>query len=163
MEEANHKTKVQGQRRFSRLRLPATKRLCHLRLRIHTTFQKRKTWQFASHDQRRYERAFTKKQRDEWFTQIWAIIGTRQKTSQIERRIAAFPDEIADRLIRMFSVKGDTVLDPSLGSGTTTKIAMRTERNSVGYEADETLIPLIKKKIGLKPRACKLSFIKREN
>jgi DNA modification methylase len=63
----------------------------------------------------------------------------------------------------MFSVEGDTVLDPSLGSGTTTKIAMRTERNSVGYEADETLIPLIKKKIGLKPRACKLSFIKREN
>jgi DNA modification methylase len=126
-------------------------------------FRKGKLRQFTPHDQRRYESAFTKKQRDKWFTQIWDITGTRQKTSQIERRIAAFPDEIADRLIRMFSVKGDTVLDPFLGSGTTTKLAMQNERNSIGYETDEALLPLIKKKIGLKPRACELSFIKREN
>jgi DNA modification methylase len=126
-------------------------------------FRKGKLRQFTPHDQRRYESAFTKKQRDKWFTQIWDITGTRQKTSQIERRIAAFPDEIADRLIRMFSVKGDTVLDPFLGSGTTTKLAMQNERNSIGYETDETLLPLIKKKIGLKPRACKLSFIKHKN
>jgi DNA modification methylase len=63
----------------------------------------------------------------------------------------------------MFSVKGDTVLDPFLGSGTTTKLAMQNERNSIGYETDEALLPLIKKKIGLEPRACELSFIKREN
>ena len=126
-------------------------------------FRKGKLRQFAPHDPRRYESAFTKKQRDGWFTQIWDIIGTRQTQSQIERRTAAFPDEIADRLIRMFSVKGDTVLDPFLGSGTTTKLAMQNERNSIGYETDEALLPLIKKKIGLEPRACKLSFIKREN
>jgi DNA modification methylase len=126
-------------------------------------FRKGKLRKFAPHDKRRYESAFTKKQRDEWFTQIWDITGTRQTQSQIERRIAAYPDEIADRLIRMFSVKGDTVLDPFLGSGTTTKIAMQNERNSIGYETDENLIPLIKTKIGLEQRACKLSFIKREN
>lgn len=126
-------------------------------------FRKGKLMRFAPHDKRRYESAFTKKQRDEWFTQIWDITGTRQTQSQIERRIAAYPDEIADRLIRMFSVKGDTVLDPFLGSGTTTKIAMQNERNSIGYETDECLLPLIKKKIGLEPRACELSFIKREN
>ena len=49
----------------------------------------------------------------------------------------------------MFSVKGDTVLDPFLGSGTTTKTAMQNERNSVGYETDDSLLPLIKKKISL--------------
>ena len=56
-----------------------------------------------------------------------------------------------------------TILDPFLGSGTTTRIAMQNERNSVGYETDETLLPLIKKKINLEPTACKLSIIKREN
>jgi DNA modification methylase len=126
-------------------------------------FRKGKLRKFPPNDPRRYESAFTKKQRDEWFTQIWDIIGTRQTQSQIERRIAAFPDEIAERLIRMFSVKGDTVLDPFLGSGTTVKLAMQNERNSVGYETDEALLPLIKKKINLEPKPCKLSFIKREN
>jgi len=126
-------------------------------------FRKGNLRKFAPHDPRRYESAFTKKQRDEWFTQIWDVIGTRQTTSQLERRIAAFPDEIVNRLIKMFSVKGDTVLDPFLGSGTTVKFAMQNERNSIGYETDETLLPLIKKKINLEPTACKLEVIKREN
>ena len=131
-------------------------------------FRKGKLRQFAPHDQRRYESAFTKKQRDEWFSQIWTLAGTRQTESQVERRIAAFPEEIVNRLIRMFSVKSDVVLDPFLGSGTTTKIALQTERNSIGYEIDETLLPLTKKKIGIKPTAqtstaCRLSIIKRKS
>jgi DNA modification methylase len=126
-------------------------------------FRKGKLRQFAPHDQRRYESVFTKKERDEWFSQIWTLAGTRQTESQMERRSAAFPEEIASRLIRMFSVKGDTVLDPFLGSGTTTKTAMQNERNSVGYETDESLLPLIKRKIGFKPTACMLSIIKRGN
>jgi DNA modification methylase len=44
----------------------------------------------------------------------------------------------------MFSIKGDTVLDPFLGSGTTTLAAMQAERNSIGYEVDENLMTLIK-------------------
>jgi DNA modification methylase len=126
-------------------------------------FRKGKLRQFAPHDQRRYESVFTKRQRDEWFSQIWTLAGTRQTESQIERRIAAFPEEIVNRLIRMFSVKGDTVLDPFLGSGTTTKTAMQTERNSVGYETDESLLPLIKKKISTETSAHKLNIIKRRN
>jgi DNA modification methylase len=126
-------------------------------------FRKGKLRRFPPNDPRRYESAFTKRQRDEWFTQIWDVIGTRQTTSQLERRIAAFPDEIVNRLIKMFSVKGDTVLDPFLGSGTTVKLAMQNERNSVGYETDETLLPLIKKKINHEQTACKLRIIKREN
>ena len=124
-------------------------------------FRKGKLRKFPPKDPRRYESAFTKKQRDEWFTQIWDIIGTRQTTSQLERRIAAFPDEIVNRLIRMFSVKGDTVLDPFLGSGTTTKLAMQNQRNSVGYEVDETLLPLIQKKTALRSPACTLEVVKR--
>jgi len=48
----------------------------------------------------------------------------------------------------MFSVKGDTVLDPFLGSGITTKAAAQNERNSVGYEIDDSLLPLIKSNLG---------------
>jgi site-specific DNA-methyltransferase (cytosine-N4-specific) len=126
-------------------------------------FRKGKLRQFAPHDQRRYESAFTKKQRDEWFSQIWTISAARQTESQTERRIAAFPEEIVNRLIKMFSVKGDTVLDPFIGSGTTTKIAMRDERNSVGYETDESLLPLIRKKISTETAGHKLNITKRGN
>ncbi len=93
-------------------------------------FRKGKLRKFPPKDPCRYESALTKKQRDEWFTQIWQITGTRQTSNELERRTAAYPDEIANRLVKMFSVKGDTILDPFLGSGTTTKIALRNERNS---------------------------------
>jgi site-specific DNA-methyltransferase (cytosine-N4-specific) len=126
-------------------------------------FRKGKLRRFPPNDSRRYNSAFTKKQRDKWFTQIWVITGTRQTTTQLERRIAAFPDEIVSRLIRMFSLKGDTVLDPFLGSGTTTKVAMQNERNSIGYETEESLLPLIKKKTESELITCKLNVIKREN
>jgi DNA modification methylase len=124
-------------------------------------FRKGKLRKFPPNDPCRYNSAFTKQQRDEWFTQIWDVIGTRQTTTQIERRTAAYPDEIVDRLIRMFSVKGDTVLDPFLGSGTTVKLAIQNERNSIGYETDETLLPLIKKKIRHEPAEYKLHITKR--
>jgi site-specific DNA-methyltransferase (cytosine-N4-specific) len=126
-------------------------------------FRKGELRRFPPNDSRRYESAFTKKERDEWFTQIWDITGVRQTTSQLERRIAAYPDEIVNRLIRMFSVKGDTVLDPFLGSGTTVRLAIQNERNSVSYETDETLLPLIKKKTAQQSATFKLEIIKRQS
>ncbi len=125
-------------------------------------FRKGELRKFEPHDKRRYDSVFTKVERDEWFSQIWTLKGTRQTAIQLERRTAAYPEEIAERLIKMFSVKGELVLDPFLGSGTTTKIAMQNERNSVGYETDETLIPLIKKRTtnsGIK--GAQLQIIKR--
>lgn len=110
-------------------------------------FRKGKLRKFSPHHTERYESKFTKAQRDEWFSQIWDFKGTRQTESGLERRTAAFPDEVAERLIRMFSVKGETVLDPFLGSGTTMKAAMKNERSSVGYELDKNLLPTINKKI----------------
>ena len=91
--------------------------------------EKRNLRKFPSHDQIRYESKFTKEQRDEWFSQIWTLKGTRQTDDKLERRTAAYPEEIAERLIKMFSVKGDTVLDPFLGSGTTMSAAIHNQRN----------------------------------
>ncbi len=59
---------------------------------------------------------------------IWYINGVEDKHS------AAFPYEIPANLIKMFSYDGDTVLDPFVGSGTTTKAAIDLRRNSVGIE-----------------------------
>ncbi len=111
-------------------------------------FRKGNLRKFPQHDRMRYESAFSKKERDVWFSQIWQVRAARQRTPLLERRIAAFPEELVTRLIRMFSVKGDIVLDPFLGSGTTTKVAIKTQRNSIGYEIDETLSSFMRNRIG---------------
>jgi len=59
-----------------------------------------------------------------------------------------FPEELPKRLIKMFSFVGDTILDPFLGSGTTTLAAKNLDRNSVGYEINKKFLPIIKEKIG---------------
>jgi site-specific DNA-methyltransferase (cytosine-N4-specific) len=112
-------------------------------------FRKDKLRKFPPHDKARYESKFTKEQRDEWFSQIWTLKGARQTVDELERRTAAYPNEIAERIIKMFSVKGDTVLDPFLGSGTTIKAAIQNQRNCVGYELEENLLPTIQKTINL--------------
>ena len=94
----------------------------------------------------RRESAFFWEERNEWFSDIWfGLTGTGQNLDHpdLRRRSAAFPFEFAYRLINMFSVKYDTVLDPFLGTGTTTLAAMASERNSIGYEIDESFAVLI--------------------
>ncbi|MEM3696293.1 MAG: site-specific DNA-methyltransferase [Candidatus Bathyarchaeia archaeon] len=107
---------------------------------------------FLTKDPYRYASYYTKEERDVWFSQIWDIKGVKQESNEVERRVAAYPDEIPYRLLRMFSIIGDTVLDPFLGTGTTTKVAMNLHRNSIGYEIDEKMLTLIKKKIGYQQR-----------
>jgi DNA modification methylase len=68
-----------------------------------------------------------------WFQQIWSdVTGASTK-----HHPAPFPLELAGRLVRMFSFVGDTVLDPFLGTGTTSLAAATWGRNSVGVEVDE--------------------------
>jgi len=111
-------------------------------------FRKGQPRSFPAKDPTRYKSQFTKKQRDEWFSQVWTVPGARQNLDGFERRVAAFPEEIPRRLIRMFSIIGDVVLDPFLGSGTTLKVAMGLERKFVGYEKLEQLAEVIRRKVG---------------
>ena len=67
-----------------------------------------------------------------WFRSIWTdVTGTSTRAHP-----APYSEELAERLIRMFSCVGDTVLDPFMGSGTTTIAATRWGRNSIGVELD---------------------------
>jgi modification methylase len=104
---------------------------------------------FEPKDPKRYRSKLTKKERDVWFSQVWNVTGTRQTHERLERRVAAFPEEIPRRLIRMFSIEGDIVLDPFLGSGTTLKAAMDLNRRFVGYERLEDFSGIIRERIGI--------------
>jgi len=86
-------------------------------------------------------------QEKKWFMTLWEMTNVLPG-SVLEKNIAAFPDELPFRIINLFSYKGETVLDPFLGSGTTIKVARELGRNSVGYEIDEALEPIIKIKSG---------------
>lgn len=89
----------------------------------------------------------SKMTKDEWktyFSGHWNFGGAKQNG-----HIAMFPEELPKRLIKMFSFVGDTVLDPFLGSGTTTLAAKNLGRNSIGYEVNSEFIPFIKDKLSV--------------
>jgi len=84
---------------------------------------------------------------EEWntyFTGHWNFAGEKQN-----HHLAMFPAELPRRLIKMFSFVGDTIVDPFLGSGTTSLAAKNLHRNSIGYEINECYLPVIKEKFGL--------------
>lgn len=103
-------------------------------------FRKGGKRQFISETEklRRKESSFFWEERNQWFSDLWDLKGTKQKIDKSEsrKRSAAYPIEIPYRLINMYSLKDDTVLDPFLGTGTTMLAAMAAQRNSVGYEID---------------------------
>lgn len=89
-------------------------------------------------------------QDNKWFLSVWDIVNRLPFLNKENNGYpAAFPDELPSRIIKLFSYKGEVVLDPFLGSATTTKVCMQLGRNSVGYEIDKNLEPLIKKRLGL--------------
>jgi len=95
---------------------------------------------FPPGDETRYESAYFWEERNQWFSDLWEMTGTPQGLDAgLRERSGAFPVEVPLRLIRMFSVYGDTVLDPFWGTGTTTLAAMLAGRDSVGYERDADL------------------------
>jgi site-specific DNA-methyltransferase (adenine-specific) len=82
---------------------------------------------------------------EEWntfFAGHWNFPGTKQNN-----HIAMFPEELPRRLIKMFSFVGETILDPFLGSGTTSLAAQKLNRSSIGYEINADFIPVIKEKL----------------
>lgn len=88
-------------------------------------------------------------QKGKWYLSVWNITNVLPINNRLEKGIAAFPDEIPYRLIKLFSYKGETVLDPFMGSGTTLKVARKLERKAVGYEIDVELLPTAKEKLGI--------------
>lgn len=79
-----------------------------------------------------------------YFSGHWQFPGEKQG-----KHIAVFPEELPRRLIRMFTFEGETVLDPFLGSGTTTLAARNLNRDSVGYEINRDFLPIIEDKTAM--------------
>ena len=105
-------------------------------------FRKNGTRQFPAKASPRYEAAYFWEERNEWFTDEWDDVGSVDQSlpAGAERdRAAAYPLDVPYRLINMFSVYGDTVLDPFFGTGTTSIAAIMAGRNSIGYDLDESL------------------------
>ncbi|MBI5046514.1 site-specific DNA-methyltransferase [Candidatus Micrarchaeota archaeon] len=78
-----------------------------------------------------------------WNTDIWEMMPETRKGHP-----AMFPEQLPEALIRLYTYKGEAVLDPFLGSGTTSAVAKRLSRSSIGYEINEAYLDLIKRKTG---------------
>jgi DNA modification methylase len=111
----------------------------------------------------RRESAIFWEERNAWYSDVWFDLkGTPQtmKYKDVRKRSAAYPFEIPYRLINMFSVKGDTVVDPFLGTGTTMIAAVAAGRNCLGFEIEPDFRKCI---LGGMSAAAKVSYEKIKN
>ncbi len=95
-------------------------------------------------DKKGKEDTITRDQFMEWTKSIWSM------NAESAKRIghpAPFPEELPFRLIQLYSFKGDIILDPFMGSGTTGVAALKAERKFIGYEISSEYIELSKKRI----------------
>lgn len=82
-------------------------------------------------------------ERNQWFSDVWMDLKGARQTMQdkkVRERSGAFPFELPYRLISMYSVAGDTVLDPFLGAGTTMIAAMVAGRSCLGFELEADFV-----------------------
>lgn len=98
----------------------------------------------------------TKAEMQTWFRSFWTDISGASTRSG---HPAPFPDELAERLVRMFSFAGDTILDPFAGTGSTTLGAAVAGRNSIANEIDPGYLRLAYRRI--ESEVQKLSFVGR--
>jgi len=89
----------------------------------------------------------------EWFQQIWTMKGMSTR-----RHPAPFPVALAERLVRMFSFVGDNVLDPFMGTGTTSVAASKWGRNSVGIEIEDGYFELARARLSEKAKELQLAL-----
>ncbi len=90
------------------------------------------------------ENTISKEQFMDWTKSIWTM------NAESARKIghpAPFPEELPYRLIQLYSFKGDIVLDPFMGSGTTAVAALKTDRKFVGYDISKEYIALAEKRV----------------
>jgi DNA modification methylase len=115
--------------------------------------------EFEPNSRRRYESAYFWEERNEWFSDVWTDVrGTAQRVDADghagdghRERSGAFPLAVPYRLVNMYSVYGDTVLDPFLGTGTTTLAALVAGRDSVGYEVEPPFVDVLDDRVGEAP------------
>jgi DNA modification methylase len=98
-------------------------------------------------ERRLSEHKLTEEEWSQYFVGHWNFPGEKQ-----DKHLAMFPEELPRRLIRMFSFLGDTVLDPFLGSGTTSLAARNLDRNSIGYEINEDYLEIIRERLGTRQK-----------
>jgi len=87
-------------------------------------------------------------QREKWYLSVWEITNVLPQ-DKYSKYTAPFPEELARRIITLYSYVGDTVLDPFAGTGTTLKVANELKRNAIGYEIDLELKDIILERIGV--------------
>jgi DNA modification methylase len=98
----------------------------------------------------RQESALFWEERNQWFSDVWFDLkGARQDILEkdVRKRSGAFPFELPYRLINMYSVRGDRVLDPFMGTGTTMLAAMAAGRDSVGFELDPQFADIMERQV----------------
>jgi site-specific DNA-methyltransferase (adenine-specific) len=86
----------------------------------------------------------TKEEMKAWFQSIWFDI---RGASTRDGHPAPYPVELAERLIRMFSFAGDTVLDPFAGTGSTSQAAILSGRNSIANEIEPLYVEIARRRI----------------
>ncbi len=104
----------------------------------------------AAEKSSRMRSAFFWEERNRWFSDVWDFKGTVQGLEHKDLRVrsAAYPLELAFRLINMYSLYEDTVLDPFLGTGTTTLASIACGRNSVGIEIERAFSSFVHEQAG---------------
>jgi len=108
----------------------------------------------AAERSRRQQSAYFWEERNQWFSDVWkGLTGVRQKTdAAVRKRTAAFPLELPLRLVQMFSIHGDRVLDPFAGTGTTLVAAAMVGRHADGVELSSELARLASDRVAEVPR-----------
>lgn len=96
-----------------------------------------------------------------WNSDIWDMHPETKNQYNRETHPAMFPEELPEALIRLYTYEGETVLDPFLGSGTTTKVAASLDRRSIGYELNRSYLPLIRQKSNIAPNQLKVTYQRR--
>jgi len=85
---------------------------------------------------------------EKWYLSVWDIKNVLP-SEKWSKYTAAFPEELVERLVRLYSYAGETVLDPFLGTGTTCAVARRLGRNCIGYEIDLELREVVEERLGV--------------